>query len=174
MDIDRLLPAWDFAERHTLRVAAPPHVVDAHVRSLDLSASRVVRILFTLRGMPKGSTGIDGMERMGFRLLADEPGREIVLGLIGRFWTPTGGLCRFDAVDFTRFEEPGWAKAVWGFRMTPLDGGATLLETETRVRCTDAASRRRFRVYWLMVRPFSGLIRQIALREIRRRAEAAA
>ena len=50
-----------------------------------------------------------------------------------------------------------------------LDG--TTLSTETRVLATDEASRRAFRRYWLVIRPFSGLIRRVWLRAIRQRAE---
>lgn len=41
-----------------------------------------------------------------------------------------------------------------------------------RPRLTDARSRRRFRAYWLVVRPFSGLVRRSWLAAARRRAEA--
>ncbi len=44
------------------------------------------------------------------------------------------------------------------------------LSTETRVQLTDARSRRSFRRYWLVVRPFSGLVRRAWLRAIARRA----
>ena len=47
----------------------------------------------------------------------------------------------------------------------------SLVATETRVRCTDAASLRSFRRYWRVIRPFSGLVRREALRAIRRTAE---
>jgi hypothetical protein len=39
------------------------------------------------------------------------------------------------------------------------------------VRCTDEGSRRAFRRYWLLVGPFSALIRRLWLREVRRAAE---
>ena len=47
----------------------------------------------------------------------------------------------------------------------------TLLATETRVLCLDTASRRRFRLYWTLIGPFSGLIRKDILRSIKRQAE---
>jgi hypothetical protein len=47
------------------------------------------------------------------------------------------------------------------------------LTTETRVWAADPSSRRRFRLYWLAIRPFSGLIRRLWLREIKRTAESA-
>jgi hypothetical protein len=49
--------------------------------------------------------------------------------------------------------------------------GNTELSTETRVQCADAATRRRFRVYWAIVGPASGWIRREILRLIRRTAE---
>ena len=44
------------------------------------------------------------------------------------------------------------------------------LTTETRVLLTDERSRRAFRRYWLVIRPFSGLIRRNWLTAIVRRA----
>ena len=40
------------------------------------------------------------------------------------------------------------------------------MSTETRVLCADAAALRSFRRYWLVVGPFSGLIRILMLRAI--------
>ena len=57
------------------------------------------------------------------------------------------------------------AKMAFNFR---LDGST--LSTETRVLLTDAASRRKFRAYWTLIRPFSGLIRRVWLRAIAHRA----
>ena len=172
--IERFMPRYDAVERHGTTVAAPAHVVDACARSVDLGASPIVRLLLRARGMPGDRLRLDRIEQSGFRVLADRPGGEIVFGLIGRFWTASGGIRRFESADFTGFDEPGYAKAVWGFRMSAVRGGGTMLETETRVQCTDARSRRRFRLYWLVVRPGSGLIRRLILREIRRCAERAA
>ena len=47
------------------------------------------------------------------------------------------------------------------------------LVTETRVRLTDETARRSFRGYWLVVRPFSGLVRRSWLKAAKRRAESA-
>ena len=71
------------------------------VHSLDLKGSRIARALFRLRGLPEANLAIDGMLKWGFVLLVDDPEREIVLGLIGRFWCslppnptcPGRGLC---------------------------------------------------------------------------------
>jgi len=46
------------------------------------------------------------------------------------------------------------------------------LTTETRVLCSGTAALRSFKRYWLVVGPFSGLIRRHILRAIARVAEA--
>jgi hypothetical protein len=99
------------------------------------------------------------------------PGREMLLGLVGKFWTLKGDLKKIDADSFKAFETPGYAKAVWNFALRP-DGNDVRLTTETRIRCTDADSRRRFGFYWTFIRPFSGLIRMEMLRVIKNKAEA--
>ena len=45
------------------------------------------------------------------------------------------------------------------------------LSTETRVHVAEPAARRAFRRYWFVIKPFSGLIRILFLRAVRRRAE---
>ncbi len=77
---------------------------------------------------------------------------------------------RTDPATFTAPPPAGAAQAAWSFSVEPLDAGSSTLATETRVRCSDAASRRRFRVYWLFVRPGSALIRRYMLDAIRHEA----
>lgn len=182
MLIDHHLPHPDFAERHALRVHAPPERAYQAARRLDMSGSVLVRSLFALRSLPalftgKGGRGekalgttMDRLLRSGFVLLDERPPHEFVLGLVGRFWTPAGGIERIHPAEFAVFDRPGMAVAAWNFTILPTDEGS-LVATETRVRCTDDAARRSFRRYWRVVRPFSGMIRMEALRAIRRAAE---
>ena len=55
-------------------------------------------------------------------------------------------------------------------RLKALPDGTTLLSTETRVRCADRFAYRLFACYWLVIRPFSHLIRREMLEGIRGRA----
>jgi hypothetical protein len=112
---------------------------------------------------------LEGFTRAGFFVLADRPD-ELVLGVVGRFWTPDGGIERVAADDFVAFGEPGFAKAVFNFHVREVAGG-TLLTTETRIEGTDERARRMFRRYWRVVMPGSALIRRAWLRAIRNRAE---
>jgi hypothetical protein len=83
---------------------------------------------------------------------------------------PQGDLKKIDAETFKSFDVAGYAKAVWNFSLREEKTG-TRLTTETRIKCTDMTSRRRFGFYWAIVRPFSGLIRMQMLKAIKRRAE---
>ena len=112
------------------------------------------------------------MEAEGFALLAEAPPRELLLGVEGAFWTRGGAIRATNATAFRAPLPPGTARAAWNFVVEKVADGTCVLSTETRVRCcADAASRRRFRLYWLLARPGSGLIRRLMLRSIRRAAE---
>lgn len=161
---------FDVESSHSIRIAAPSSVVFDVAKNIDLSASPLVRLLFALRRSVARAPA--GSARRNFKVLREEPGRALVLGLIGQFWTRHGGLVDFDPARFLDFDSPGYAKATWSFHVSE-QAGQTELTTITRVRCLDATSRRKFRRYWLIVAPFSGLIRREGLRMVKARAESA-
>lgn len=175
------MPAYDVSEFHQTTVRAPIQRVFDALRTADLGGSRIVRLLLRLRELPAMFTigghkrnlhlNLDALVKGGFVLLGENPPNEIALGLVGRFWTLSGSRCRLDADDFRAFDRPGYAKAVWNFSLVEESAGITRLATETRVHCLDDVSRLRFRVYWAMIAPFSGLIRRETLRAIRKTAE---
>lgn len=179
--IDEWMPDYDAVERHRIRVRAPAARLWPLVQALEMRRSPVISALIALRTLPARlagrvpprprATSRESLLRAGFVLLGEAEGSEIVLGLTGRFWRPSGDVLRVPAEDFRAFAEPGYAQAVWNFTVTE-DGDAALVATETRIRCTDAASRRSFLRYWRLIHPFSGLIRTEMLRSIRRAAQA--
>jgi hypothetical protein len=167
--LDEVLPEWHFRESHRRRlVNADPERVFGAVRELTLAETPVAAVLVRLRGMHARTHRpiFEEMRRAGFEVEAEEPGRELAFAAIGQPWKVRGGQRRH-GTDFRTFAEPGYAKMAFNFR---LDG--TTLSTETRVLLTDEPSRRAFRRYWLVIRPFSGLIRRVWLRAIARRAQA--
>jgi len=174
--LDRVLPEFDFGHRHALVVDAPAARVAeaAETYRLATDGSAVVRLLFRLRGLaPSRATLRAAAVAMGFTVLAEEPGREMVLGVAGRFWAlrERANLIRLrDAEAFIGFDRPGQAKAAMSLRFEPLGDGRTCLGTETRVKCVDAGAYRRFRLYWALIGPASAAIRCDLLRAIRRRA----
>lgn len=182
MLIDDFLPAYDVSEFHELDIRAPLDKVYHAALNLNLSSSKIVRILLALRGMPallrrnkqpdaESAFNLNGLLQSGFVLLAREPEKEMLLGLVGQFWKPAGNILKISAEDFQSFNKPGFAKAVWNFAIDEKSPDKIKLSTETRVLCLDQASRRRFRFYWTFIRPFSGLIRMEMLRAIRHEAE---
>jgi hypothetical protein len=167
---DELLPAYDVVMRHAIDVPAPPSVVWDALHSADFAGAWYVRALLVLRGLRRPTRmprlTLERFVEGGFIPLGERAGREVALGLVGRFWLPSGGRVRLTPAQFRGFAAPGNAKVVWTFRVASAGTAATRLTTETRVACVDARSRRRFRAYWLVVRPFSGLIRKAMLRAV--------
>ena len=92
MRIDRFMPRYDVCARYETTVDAPAQRAYAAARHLDMRGSRLIRSLYRLRGMPDAGLTLDGMLAAGFILLADAPSREIVIGLVGRFWSVDGAI----------------------------------------------------------------------------------
>ena len=172
--LDNYLPEYDVRASYGMDVAAPPDVVYQALLETNLADSLVSKILMTLRSLGRRSQSSfrlgDLPERGSFFKLASDPPREIVIGVVGRFWALRGNVRDGDGESFRAPPPPGTAKAVWNFRVEPTPTGSHLT-TETRVLCADDESRRSFRRYWSVIGPFSGIIRLVALRLVRRQAQ---
>jgi hypothetical protein len=178
MLIDSFAPNPDAVELHSIVIDASPETVHRAIRTADLGGSLIIKLLMGLRTLPEfilrrgcvpprnRKITLQAMIDSGFGLLAEGPD-EIVLGVTGKFWRPTGNLSPFNRADFDKSVPAGLARGVWNFSIKP-NGAGTILSTETRVTCGDPASLRKFRSYWFFVRPFSGLIRLVMLRTVKR------
>jgi len=172
MLIDQFSPHYQVSARYQIDLHTPIQSAYSAARSLDMRPSKIIQWLLRLRGLPADGLTLDGMLKWGFVLLADVPSQEIVFGLIGRFWTPSAQIQPVTAEAFVDFDQPGFAKAVVNIVFMPQGNGSVRVTTETRVHCLGDASQRYFRLYWLLISPFSGIIRKEWLRLIRERAEA--
>jgi hypothetical protein len=164
--IDQAMPEYDRREVHRHVSAAPPAAVWDAIHELRGDELRLMQFLMGLRSLGRSRGGeetvLRSFRRMGFRVIAEEPGSELVVAGIGRFWTLSGGLRKVEGADqFAAFEEPGYAKVAFNFQL-----GEGELSTETRIAGTDPRARRRFGLYWTLIRPGSGLIRREWLRAI--------
>jgi hypothetical protein len=168
--LDDFLPAYDVSEHHDLFVRASPDAAYQAMEQVRLSDSRVVSALLRMRGLGASRRTLAADIRSRFLVLKEEPGREVVFGIVGQFWRLRGNLCDVEAGGFAAFQRPGFAKSAWNLVFTE-EAGGTRVSTETRVQCFGAASRLKFRAYWVLIGPFSGLIRMEMLRLIKRRAE---
>jgi len=158
-------------------VRALPEQIYRCLWEMDLNASPLTRALLALRGLPvsfrrdrrrdRMPLTLSSIQRGGFVLLGERANDEVVFGLVARPWEAVAEIRHIDAAEFKPFAQLGFAKIAWNFRLAREDDGNVRLSTETRILCTDAASRARFRWYWLLIGPFSGLTRLEMLRLVR-------
>jgi hypothetical protein len=73
--------------------------------------------------------------------------------------------------EFLTFSAPDHVKVAVNF-LVEGNGRMSRVITETRIYALDKTARRKFALYWLLVRPGSALIRRDWLGAIRKRAEA--
>lgn len=187
------MPSWDVRSQHHVEVRAEPEVVYRTLLTTDFGRNPVLRLLMAFRVLPaivltprqawarwRESVATRPPGPMGhlltgaFTQLEATSPNDLTFGLTGRFWTLTGGLVPTDPRSFLEPIAPGFARAIWNFRLQPIEPGRTRLSTETRVACGSAATRRRFLRYWRIVRIGSGVIRWALLRQVKLAAERAA
>jgi len=159
--IDRFLPEWDAHEVHAVVLETPPGRALAAALAAPAAPDAIVGALFRLRGLPASGSIESLLRGIGFAPLAEEPG-EVVFGAAGTPWQPRTGLSPFGEAA------PGSVQVAANFRVEWLADGLSRLSTETRIRAVDDDARRRFRRYWRVTGPFSGLIRRRWLAGIRR------
>ncbi len=154
MRLDDIVPRWQFRERHAIRIDAPPERVYAAVRAVTPREIRFFRAFTALRRLgrrglesilnaPPDEPILDVATRTGFEWLADDPPRELVIGL----------------------HISPHVLAAMNFR---IDGPE--LATETRVHASTRGAAWKFGAYWLLIRAGSGILRRTWLRAIKRRA----
>ena len=189
--LDQVLGKADFSERHRRVVRAPADRVWAAALAVTPKEIRLLAPFMALRSLPRvlqrrelsavvedRTPVLDVFQKQGFVQLHRDPdlcdGRAfVVYGAAGRFWSPTGNkpvpLPGLQA--FVAYGEPGMAKTAFSIEVVDR-GDHTEVITETRIVGTDAAARRAFARYWLLIRGPSGLIRRSWLAAIDRRATA--
>lgn len=181
--LDRFMPIYEVAERHAARVAAPADITLAAACEQDLMALPIVRAIFKTREFVLGGDrdrvahppGLLAMTKsIGWGVLADVPGREIVMGAVTQPWQANVLFRPLPPDEFAAFNEPDYVKIVWTLRADPIGSRDSIFRTETRVQTTDAGARQKFRWYWARFSPGIILIRWLSLGPVRRHAEHAA
>jgi hypothetical protein len=177
--LDEFVPVWQFNERHTIRIAAPPVRVFEAIRNVRADEISLFNALTWIRRggrkLPEsilnaGASAplLDVATRSGFIYLADEAPREVVVGTV--VLAPRGGRGVLTPDTFKSQLAPGFVLAGMNFLVTPDGPNASLVSTETRVFANSANARRRFAGYWRTIYPGSALIRVMWLRAVRHRA----
>jgi hypothetical protein len=178
--LDRFMPAYEIVERHQIHVAAPAAVTLDAARDMDLLGSPVVRAIVRAREMILGATpyrhvrprGLLAETRsLGWGVLADIPGREVVVGAVTKPWEANVTFRALPPDQFAAFNEPGYVKIIWTIRADPLNATESVFRTETRAIATDPSARRTFRRYWSFLSPGIIVIRWALLGPVKREAE---
>lgn len=179
--LDTFMPAYEVAERHQVRVGAAADVTWHAATNVRLRDSRIVGAIFRARELVLGADASVTDDRgllaqtlaLGWRVLHEEQGREVVVGAVTRPWEPNVTFRGMSADAFTTFDEPDYVKIAWTLRVEAVGPLDTICRTETRVVATNAAARARFRWYWARFSPGIVLIRRMLLRQLKSDAERA-
>jgi len=187
MLIDEYLPSGDATEVQEVHVKAAADVTWAAIRETDLR-DPMIDALFTIRELPdrlarrwRGeaprsepqTVTFKDLEtsEMGWVLLAEEHGVELLVGAIGRFWRRDYGWLPVAPEQFTTFDDPGFAKLAVSFQVRAEGTGRSVLRYEARTATTDDAAREKFSRYWRIIHPGVTIVMRRALKRIQEEAE---
>jgi hypothetical protein len=177
--LDEFMPVWQFRERHTIRIAAPPARVFEAIRNVRADEISLFNALTWIRRggrqLPESILNagdsaplLDVATRNGFVYLADDAPKELVVGTV--VVAPPGARGALTPQTFKTPLPPGFALAAMNFAVAPDGPDDSLVSTETRVFANSPAARRGFARYWRVIYPGSALIRRMWLRAVERRA----
>ena len=123
--LDRFMATYEVVERHNVRVRAPAEITLTAAYEQNLFGSPVIRAIFKARELVLGSTPderarpqalLPQMLALGWGILAEVPGHEIVMGAVTKPWDPNPRFRALDAEHFAAFDEPDYVKIVWSLR----------------------------------------------------------
>lgn len=192
--LDEYLPEFDETRIEHLVMDGRSEVVYETVRSVDflMVHSPITDLAMFVRGLPEkvgrlrrpneppppplpsmklsGLFDHEGFEHEdtleGWVGLAEERGREIVFGAVGKPWLAEIEWKTVASEDFAGFDELGWAKIAASLSVHEYGSKRSLVTYEARTAMTDPESRDRFHRYWTVVSPFVGTIMRALLRTV--------
>lgn len=172
--LDRFFPHYEVRECHERHVSAPADQTFAAAKEISFQRSPAIRAIFALRSIPSRVKGtpqqsddrgiLEQTLSLGWGVLAEEPGRKIVMGAVTQPWKADVVFRALPPEAFAAFSEPGYVKIAWTLVVEPTGSSDSVFRTETRAIATDADSRARFRRYWAFLSPGILLIRYEMLR----------
>jgi hypothetical protein len=178
--IANVMPRFEVDERQERTVAASSEATFRAVQRFALGRSPVIRAIFRARAlMLHAHSDMEIMTQaflpqalaIGWRLLEEVPGRELVFGAVTQPWRSDVQFAALPRDQFIAFDSAGYVKIIWAIAVDALGPRRARVRTETRVTTTDPTARAIFRRYWAIFSPGILLIRYEALRAIARDAE---
>jgi len=141
------MPEYEVVERHSTFVQAPAEVTLAAACEMDFDESRIVRTIFKgrellLHGQPAGNELPRGLlaktKALGWGVLAEVPGREIVMGAVTQPWVANAKfrtLAPEQFKQFTSFQDPEYVKIAWTLRADPVTAMTSIFSHGTTSAC---------------------------------------
>lgn len=156
--MNELMPVFDVMMSQEVRIAASRrNVFDAltNLQPSDMPLATFLakmRTLFGARSETNAKGFLQASSEFGVVPLFEERERELIGGLVGRFWQLHFGIKRLqDRESFTKFSGKNYAKVASGFYLADMPDGTCVLRAQTRVFGTDEKSRRNFGRYWFFL-----------------------
>ncbi|NHO55350.1 hypothetical protein GOB87_15650 [Acetobacter estunensis] len=173
--LDKFMPTYDFAEKHSVEVESGADTVFTHAEQFRMRHDPAARFFLTLRFPSRKTVKSSGRSMFDFEdftVLYSEPDKEIIRGLIvpSRVDSDSLGVCRY-------FSRGGGFPASSSYKLTfilsvhPISASKCILSTETRVKCNGLLALLLFSPYWLLIRAPSGLLRRRMLSLIKEASE---
>ena len=178
--LDAFVPDCEVGLHHHVIVDAPADVALSIACTERMGDSMIVNTLFRMRELIFGAPAkkievagglVEQLTAIGWTILAEVPGREIVFGAVTQPWKSDVEFRGIPAKEFASFAEPGYVKIAWTLRADPVAADRCIVTSDTRVATTSADARRRFRWYWSFLSPGMTLIRLAMLAQVKREAE---
>ena len=169
MLMEKYLKDFQFNKVHKIEIRAKPHDIYSIIEHTDFYQSKIIKLLFTIRRLPKNMFSPEGFNKVGIMVLEEKVGEESVLGAI--FKPLVFRPVNVSPDEFREFNEKGYVKVVMNFFVSKIDEKRSLLSTESRVFCTSGKARLMFTPYWLLLNRFIGLVRIVMLRQLKQEAE---
>jgi hypothetical protein len=178
---DRFMAVYDIREVHETRVRAPASITYHAVTELDVQKAGINQAIFRGREIllrsaapprPSNYPLICELVAIGWGILKEIPGREIVFGAVTQPWEANVVFRGLRPSEFAAFDSAGYVKILVTLVVDSVGPNESIFRTETRVQTTDPVARARFRRYWSIFSPGILLIRQQILQLVRREAAA--
>jgi hypothetical protein len=178
--LDLFMPVYEVADRHHVYIEAPADVALTAAAEIEVENNAFVRGIFKTREWilhAKPETAIRprgflaDMKSLGWGILAELPGREIIAGAVTKPWEPNPIFRPLAPDEFAAFNEPGYVKIAWTLRTNTFGHDDCIFRTETRAVATDAEARKRFRRYWSLLSPGIIAVRRVLLPVVKAEAE---
>jgi hypothetical protein len=180
---DEFMPIYEVREEHHIAIRAPAATTMAAAWSISLEDSPIAQAIFKGRELllhahrsnaPHPHAFIEWAQSLGWRILAERPGHEIVFGSVTQPWKADVVFIPISPSQFKAFDTAGYVKILFTLRADRVSESASVFHTETRVVSTDVQSREKFRRYWATFSPGILLIRMALLPMVKAAAERAA